>query len=114
MAKKVLTDNFSEPPQQRPLRKLNVNVADGNPDDKLADGEQLMASGTLQYLEGQGLPTCSADTSTSVHSHTERGAHRTTLVPFPLGGLQRSNRVADPPQPQRAIRYNSPQRWRQC
>jgi hypothetical protein len=62
MAKKVLTDNLSEPLNGATHAKIDVNVADGNlMIDKLTNCEQLLASGTLQYLEGQGLPTRSVD-----------------------------------------------------
>ena len=58
MAKNVLTDNLSEPRNGAKAAKVDINVADGNLTiDRLTDGEQLLASGTLQYLKGQGLPT---------------------------------------------------------
>jgi hypothetical protein len=63
MAKKVLTDNLSEPLNDATVAKVDVNVADGNLTiDRLTDGAQMLASGTLQYLEGQGLPTRSVNT----------------------------------------------------
>jgi hypothetical protein len=63
MAKKVLTDNLSEPLNGARAAKIDVNVADGNLTiDRLTNGEQMLASGTLQYLEGQGLPTRSVNT----------------------------------------------------
>lgn len=63
MAKKVLTHNLSEPLAGATTAKVDVNVADGNLTiDKLANGEQVLASGTLQYLESQGLPTRSVNT----------------------------------------------------
>jgi hypothetical protein len=63
MAKKVLTHNLSEPLNGATTAKFDVNVADGNLTiDRLTDGQQMLASGTLQYLEGQGLPTRSVNT----------------------------------------------------
>jgi hypothetical protein len=64
MAKKLLIDNLSEPLNGATVVKVDVNVADGNLIiDRLTDGEQLLASGTLQYLKGQGLPTRSVNTA---------------------------------------------------
>ena len=63
MAKKLLTENLSEPLNGATLAKVDVNVADGNLTiDRLTNGAQLLASGSLQYLEGQGLPTRSLST----------------------------------------------------
>src|SRR5512145_2819844 len=63
MAKKLLTENLSEPLNGATLAKVDVNVADGNLTiDRLTNGAQLLASGTLQYLEGQSLPTRSLST----------------------------------------------------
>ena len=63
MAKKLLTYNLSEPLNGATTAKVDVSVADGNLTiDKLTDGAQMLASGTLQYLEAQGLPTQSVDT----------------------------------------------------
>lgn len=62
MAKTVLTHNLSEPLCGATTAKIHVDVADGNLTiDRLTSGEQVLASGTLQYLENQGLPTRSMD-----------------------------------------------------
>jgi len=62
MAKTVLTHNLSEPLCGATIAKIHVDVADGNLTiDRLTSGEQVLASGTLQYLENQGLPTRSVD-----------------------------------------------------
>jgi len=64
VAKKVLTDALSAPLHSATAAKIDVDVGDGNlAIDRLAAGEPLLASGTLQYLEKQGLPTRSANTS---------------------------------------------------
>jgi hypothetical protein len=44
--------------------KVDIDNGDGNLTiDRLTGGEQLLASGTLQYLEKQGLPTRTLNTS---------------------------------------------------
>ena len=64
MAKNVLTHKLSEPLSGATTAKVEVNVAEGNLTiDNLSDGEQLLADGTLQYLEKQGLPTRSLNVS---------------------------------------------------
>ena len=64
MAKKVLTHNLSEPLNGATTAKVDINTDTGNLTiDKLAGGEQVLASGTLQYLENHGLPTRSVNTS---------------------------------------------------
>ena len=58
MAKKVLTDTFSEPLNGATTAKVEINVGDGNLTiDPLIGGESLLAIGTLQYLEKQRTPT---------------------------------------------------------
>lgn len=57
MAKNVLTDNLSEPRNGAMTVKIDINAGDGNLTiDRLTGGEQLLASGTLQYFEKQGRP----------------------------------------------------------
>ena len=54
----VLTENLSEPLNGATTAKVDINVGDGNLTiDRLIGGEQVLASGTLQYFENQGLPT---------------------------------------------------------
>jgi hypothetical protein len=58
MANNVLTEKFSEPLNGTRTTKVVVHVGDGNlVINRLAGSEQVLASGTLQYLEKQGLPT---------------------------------------------------------
>jgi hypothetical protein len=58
MAKKVLTHNLSEPLGGATTAKVDINTGAGNLTiDRLTGGEQVLASGTLQYFENQGLPT---------------------------------------------------------
>ena len=64
MAKNVLTHNLSEPLGNATAAKVDIDNGDGNlAIDGLTGGEQLLASGTLQYLEKQGLPTRTLNTS---------------------------------------------------
>ncbi len=61
---KVLTHNLSEPLSGAKTAKIDIDNGDGNlVIDKLTSGEQVLASGTLQYLENQGLPTRAVNTS---------------------------------------------------
>ena len=63
MAKNVLTHNLSEPLGSVTTAKVEINAGDGNLTiDQLTGGEQVLASGTLQYLEKQGIPTRSVNT----------------------------------------------------
>jgi hypothetical protein len=71
----VLTHNLSEPLGGATTAKVDIDVGDGNlAIDKLAGGEQVLASGTLQYLENQGLPTRSATTSAGQATLTLRAS----------------------------------------
>lgn len=64
MAKNVLTHNLSEPLGNAMAAKVDIDNGDGNlAIDGLTGGEQVLASGTLQYLEKQGLPTRTLNTS---------------------------------------------------
>ncbi|HLO14708.1 MAG TPA: LiaF domain-containing protein [Anaerolineales bacterium] len=64
MAKNILTHNLSEPLRGATTATVDVNVADGNLTiDRLTNGDQVLASGTLEYVEDQGLPTRSINTA---------------------------------------------------
>lgn len=64
MAKNVLTQPLSEPLNGAKTAKLIIDPGDGNLTiDSLTDGNQVLASGTLEYLESQELPTRSAGTN---------------------------------------------------
>ncbi|MCL4562125.1 MAG: cell wall-active antibiotics response protein [Chloroflexi bacterium] len=59
----VLTYNLSEPLGQAKAVKFDIDNGDGNLTvDSLASGDQALASGTLQYMENQGLPGRSLST----------------------------------------------------
>ena len=74
MAKNVLTFNLSEPLNGATTAKVDINVGDGNLTiDRLAGGEQVLASGTLQYFENQGPPTQTLNTSKGQATLTVRG-----------------------------------------
>ncbi len=54
----VLTDNLAEPLNGITVAKVNINAGDGNLTiDRITGSEQLLVSGTLQYLEKRGQPT---------------------------------------------------------
>ena len=60
----VLTHNLSEPIGGATAAQLDINTGTGNLTiDRLTGGEQLLASGTLQYFENLGLPTRTLDSS---------------------------------------------------
>jgi hypothetical protein len=74
MAKKVLTHNLSEPLGGATTAKVDINTGTGNLTiDRLAGGEQVLASGTLQYFENQGPPTRTLNTSNGQATLTLRG-----------------------------------------
>ena len=62
MSTNLLTDNFSEPLNGATAVKFEINAGDGNLIiDRLMGGEQVLASGTLQYFEKQGQPIRALD-----------------------------------------------------
>ena len=64
MATNVLTQNLAEPLGNATAAKIAIDNGDGNlVIDGLTGGEPVLASGTLQYLEKQGLPTRTLNTS---------------------------------------------------
>ncbi len=66
MAKKILTYTLTEPLCGATAAKVDIDTGDGNMIvDKLTNGEQLLAGGALQYLESQGAPIHTMDTSSS-------------------------------------------------
>jgi hypothetical protein len=74
----VLTHTLSEPLGGATTAVVDINVGDGNlAIDRLAAGEQLLANGTLQYLENQGLPTRSVSTSDGQATLTLRASGST-------------------------------------
>lgn len=74
MAKNVLTHKLSEPLDGATTAKIDIQAGDGNLIiDCLSAGEQALASGTLQYLEGQGGPTRNLVTSNGHAILTLRG-----------------------------------------
>ena len=64
MAKKVLTHDLSEPLGNATSAKVDVHAGTGNLTiDRLSTGGQVLATGTLQYLENTVVPTSSLDAS---------------------------------------------------
>ena len=56
MAKKLLSDQFSEPLNGATTARVDIHAGDGNLTIDRLDGEQALASGILQYLENQAPP----------------------------------------------------------
>lgn len=57
MAKQVFTQNLSEPLDGTTVAKIEINPGDGNlMIDKINGNEQVLANGTLEYLEKQDVP----------------------------------------------------------
>lgn len=64
MANKVLTSNLSEPLNGATTAKVDINSGTGHLTiDRLTGGELELASGALQYLEKQGQPTQTLNSS---------------------------------------------------
>lgn len=62
MKKNVLIQNLSEPLGSLTSAKVSIDPGDGNLIvDGVIDNEMTLASGTLQYLEKNGLPTSSVN-----------------------------------------------------
>ncbi len=62
MAKKIFTQNLSEPLGDVKTAKFNFSAGTGNLTiDPLGNGDVFLASGTLEYLEKQDPPTWSVD-----------------------------------------------------
>jgi hypothetical protein len=58
MSKKVLTHKLSEPLNGVTTAMIDIHAGDGNLTiGQLTSGEQMLASGTLQYLVDQSLPS---------------------------------------------------------
>lgn len=74
MTKNILTNEFSEPLNQAANVKLDIHAGDGNLTiDGLTGSEQVLACGTLQYLEKQGLPSRTLVSSNGQATFTLRG-----------------------------------------
>ena len=74
MAKNVLTYDFSEPLNGARTAAIDIQAGDGNlMIDRISDGEQALASGTLQYFEKQGLPLRNLVSNSGQASLTLRG-----------------------------------------
>ena len=74
MAKNILTHNLSEPLNGTKTATVVIHTDSGNlMIDRLSGGEPLLASGTLQYFEQQGLPAESLSSSNGQATLTLRG-----------------------------------------
>ena len=75
MAKKVMTHTLWEALGHVDTADVDIDPGDGNlAVDGLTGNEQELASGTLQYLEKNGLPSWSVDTSHQPNSFTIKAA----------------------------------------
>ena len=75
MAKNVLTHNMSEPLGSLTTADVNIDPGDGNLSvDGFTRDEQELASGTLQYIEKNGLPSWSVNTSSRPTTFTVKAA----------------------------------------
>jgi hypothetical protein len=75
MAKNLLTDKLSEPLNGATTARVDIHAGDGNLTiDGLDGGEQVLASGTLQYFENRGLPTRSLVSDNGQATFTLRGS----------------------------------------
>jgi predicted membrane protein len=75
MAKHILTDTLSEPLGGAKVATVDINAGTGHlMIDRLAAGEPLLASGSLQYLENQGRPTHTLNSSNGQATLTLHGA----------------------------------------
>ena len=62
--KKILTCNLLEPLCEATTAKVDIDTASGNLTiDTLTEGGPVLASGTLEYVENQQMPTRSVDIS---------------------------------------------------
>jgi hypothetical protein len=74
VANKVLTDELSEPLNGATTAKVDIHSGTGNLTiDTLTGGEQVLASGTLQYVENQGQPIRSVSSDDDQATLTLRG-----------------------------------------
>lgn len=74
MANNILTDNLSVPLSDATIARVDINSDSGNLTiDKLTGGEQVLAAGTLQYFENQGVPTRSVSSDNGQATLTLRG-----------------------------------------
>ena len=85
MSKKVLTHKLSEPLNGATTAMIDIHAGDGNLTiDRLTSDEQILASGTLQYLDDQSLPSRSLVLSNGQAALTLRGgADRRPRFRFP-------------------------------
>ncbi len=74
MSNKLLTHNLSEPLNGATTAEVDINTETGNLTiGGLGCGEQVLASGTLEYFENQGIPTWSVSLDKSYATFTLRG-----------------------------------------
>jgi hypothetical protein len=75
MSKHVFTVNFSEPLNGLTAARVDIHAGDGNLTvDRLASGEPALASGALQYIEGQEPPARSLALGSGQDTLTLKGS----------------------------------------
>jgi hypothetical protein len=76
MANHMLTDKLAEPVNGVTTAKIDIHVGDGNLTiDRLTGGEPVLASGTLQYFENQGVPKRTLDSRNGQATFTLKGGY---------------------------------------
>lgn len=86
MARKVLIRNLSEPIGSATTATIDINTGMGNlAIDRLASGDKVLASGILEYMEGQDPPTPSVNVSNGradLRLKAEGGGRRSFRMPW--------------------------------
>jgi hypothetical protein len=84
----VLVDNLSEPLNGATTAKIDINSSIGHLTiDKLTSGDQSLATGTLQYLESQGVPGRTVNMRNSEATLTlKAGDNKQSGFHFPWAG----------------------------
>ena len=93
MANKLLTHNLSEPLNGTKNATVDINSDSGNLKiDRLSSSEKVLANGTLQYFENEGVPTQTLDSSHGKTTLTlKSGRSRQLWFHFPWSACNGAN-----------------------